>query len=450
MARNFRNKGNRGRRRNDGGAFKPNRDSDSPAGPGIENPVIFVSADGVLREDLVRLLRPYGYDLYSFSSIPEASRAMNSLHTLAIIVDMHPEERRHAMTIAGMKQEYNPPVPVVFLSDEDHFDARLEAVRFGADAYLKKPVSLNGIIRSLDGLLEDQHADPYRVLIADHDEARLDHHRRLFLGAGMEVDTITDPVVLLDAMAEFIPDLVLMELYFPTCLGMELAAMIRQEREFQSVPIIFHSEEQRLDRRLAAMSRGGDDFIYRPVPDDYLLASVRSRAERHRRLRKLMVTDGLTGLLDHTNARLWLEREAAQAERRGRPLSIALVDIDKFKTINDRYGHAAGDQVIKSLARLLKYRTRTSDEVARYGGEEFLVILRDSNSETTKGILDRICSDFSEIEHLYGEHKFRSTFSCGIATLTPPGYVPELLDAADQGLYQAKGQGGNRVMITSA
>jgi len=128
---------------------------------------------------------------------------------------------------------------------------------------------------------------------------------------------------------------------------------------------------------------------------------------------------------------------------------VAMIDIDRFKSINDNYGHPVGDQVIRSLAWLLRGRLRNSDLIGRYGGEEFIVALGGVDMGQAMTLLDRIREDFSQLPHAHGRGALRASFSCGIAAV--PSYVTAsaLIEAADEALLQAKRDGRNRIVGAS-
>ena len=214
------------------------------------------------------------------------------------------------------------------------------------------------------------------------------------------------------------------------------------------IPIVFLSAETDPIKQMAAMSRGGDDFLTKPIEPDHLIAAVTSRAQRSRVLRSLMVRDSLTGLLNHTATKEHLDIEMSRAQRNNTQLSFAMIDIDRFKSVNDTYGHAAGDRVIKSLARLLLQRLRKTDIVGRYGGEEFAAILVDTDGPTAMNVLNEIRAHFAQIRHQGEEKPFSVTFSCGLAASPPWIDADALADAADKALYEAKRSGRNQVVAS--
>jgi diguanylate cyclase (GGDEF)-like protein len=263
----------------------------------------------------------------------------------------------------------------------------------------------------------------------------------------MKVEVVSHPQNLLSTLMDFQPDLILMDLHMPECTGIELANVIRQQESYVSVPIVFLSSEQDVHQQLDALTLGADDFLTKPVEPYYLITAVRSRAHRARILRTLMVRDGLTGLLNHTYFFELLEVQVSRAARSIQPLSFAMLDLDHFKLVNDRYGHPVGDRVLKSLANLLQQRLRKSDTIGRYGGEEFAIIFPDTDAETAKNILEEILRAFRSVKQFAGEEEFIVTFSGGIATLVGNDNPSAITRRADQALYQAKNLGRNQIAI---
>ena len=412
--------------------------------------IFVVEDEHELAEELKVQLGYFGYDVSVFNTLEEFRHALQkSPGDVVVLMDItFPGDRLGgAQLMIDIQRGRDVPVPVVFLSAHDEFESRLEAARAGSIAYLCKPVNIGNLIDKLDTLTSNKPLEPYRVMIVDDSVALTAYHTVVLEQAGMVVKAVNNPFNVIDALLEFTPDLILIDLYMPECNGTDLAKVIRQLDAFVSIPIVFLSAESDLDKQLFAMGLGADDFLTKPIQPQHLISSVTSRIRRSLLLRSFMVRDSLTGLLNHTAIKDLLYGEVAGAVRQKKPLAFAMIDIDHFKKINDSHGHPAGDRVIKSLSRLLKQRLRSSDLVGRYGGEEFAVVLIDADRTTAMNVLDTIREDFSQLRHVADEKDFSVTFSCGIADVSQFPDAARLSDAADKALYKAKHAGRNRVML---
>lgn len=421
-----------------------------PAHDAVAPRRIFVVEDEhELAEELKVQLGYFGYDVSAFNALEDFRLALLQTSDVVVLMDItFPEDRLGgAKLMVEIQRERDVPIPVVFLSAHDEFESRLEAARAGSIAYLCKPVNIGNLIDKLDSLTSTKPLEPYRVMIVDDSVALTAYHTAVLEQAGMVVKAVNNPFNVIEALLEFTPDLILIDLYMPECNGTDLAKVIRQLDAFVSIPIVFLSAESNLDKQLYAMGLGGDDFLTKPIQPQHLVSSVTSRIRRSLMLRSFMVRDSLTGLLNHTAIKDLLDGEVAGAVRQKKSLSFAMIDIDLFKQINDSYGHPVGDRVIKSLSRLLKQRLRSSDLVGRYGGEEFAVVMVDADKATAMKVLDTIRKDFSQLRHLADEKEFSVTFSCGIADISQFPDAAKLSDAADKALYKAKHAGRNQVML---
>jgi diguanylate cyclase (GGDEF)-like protein len=254
----------------------------------------------------------------------------------------------------------------------------------------------------------------------------------------------------LQNLLDFHPDLILMDLYMPIVSGAELAIMIRQMFEFVSIPIVFLSGEDDFAKHIEMMSLGSDDFLTKPIKANHLVAIVKSRLERLKTLRTYLARDSLTGLLNHTTFRGILSQEVYRCERQHLRMALAMFDLDNFKNVNDTYGHAAGDSVLKGFSRLLKQRLRKSDIIGRYGGEEFVALLFDTGTEDAYKVVDDLRVHFAHMEFRPASDRVLSvTFSGGVASFPEFITAKQLSDAADAALYQAKASGRNRIAIAT-
>ena len=412
--------------------------------------VYLIEDDPAQARETVMQLSAYGWEVSTFVNASLAREALRDTLPAAIVVDQVLPEGDLAgaelIRQVGELAEYK--IPRILVSSRWDWPSRLAAAEAGADAYLVKPLDYIELAETLDKLAEKVDREPYRVLIVEDTAILAERYAQVLGAAGMSAMAITEPSRMLDALTEFKPELILMDLYMPDCSGIDAARVIRQDPEYLSVPIVFLSSEAARDRQLAAMEIGADDFLQKPIDDDQLVAAVKIRTERFRSLAEQIHQDSLTGLLNHISFKLQLETEMSRSIRSGSPLTFAMLDIDHFKRVNDNYGHPVGDRVIRSVATLLTKRLRKSDLIGRYGGEEFAVVMNDTALEEGIAVLEEIRKLFSHIVYSTGEEEFSCTISIGVATAAGQYSAGDLINAADSALYEAKRKGRNQVCST--
>jgi len=412
--------------------------------------LIYVLEDDIsLAEDTARQLQHFGYRAEVFHSADALHAAVARQVPDALLADVHLPEGEDAgpQAAADLRKGATQEIPVIFISGLDSWKDRLNAVRAGGQSYLSKPINFSLLLDELEAVIGYEHEAHYRILVVEDTVLLAEHYAAVLETAGMQTEILNDPAKILDVLAVYRPDLILMDIYMPGCTGVEAAQVIRQHPAYTNLPIVYLSTEKALEQQLEALRVGGDDFLQKPISDTHLVTAVRIRARRFRELTALMNRDSLTGLLNHINLKLSLEREVSQAQRRCSPLSFVMLDIDLFKSVNDTYGHPVGDRVIKSLAHLLSKRLRKGDIAARYGGEEFAVILPDTRVEDAYTLIDDLRKQFAAISYAHDSEEFSVTFSAGIASCPPNTEMEGLIAAADNALYKAKNAGRNQVSM---
>ncbi len=414
--------------------------------------VFLFEDDALLAAELARQMRHFGYDVRVYDDPAKLEQALGESRPAAILMDIVFEQGNlaGATAVRTLTPECIANVPVLFISRRSDLPARLEAVRAGAKGYFIKPLDVSTIVERLDILTMDGLREPLRVLIVDDTRTHAMLTAAMLGRAGMQTRLVTDPATLLEDLSDFQPELILLDMYMPDCSGDELAAVVRQHDEYVSIPIIYLSGETDRGRQLQALRFGGEEFLSKPIQASHLVAAVEIRAERYRVLRSFMERDSLTGLLNHTRIKSELDKELATARRRSAQMSFVMIDIDKFKFVNDTYGHPTGDRVIRALARILKQRLRRSDIIGRYGGEEFAVVLPDTDPDTARQVIDHVRATFAQVTHLAENIEFSVSFSAGIASFPELKSATELGEAADRALYAAKKAGSNRVLLSDA
>ena len=340
-----------------------------------------------------------------------------------------------------------PEQPIVLLASDVGFDLRLASARAGVQAILRRPLDPIELLRCLKEVDATAMRDPLSVVLVDDDRLTADLNAAILRAAGIEVEVVNDPRVAVETIERVLPDIVLMDLRMPGVDGVELAQAIRLSRELIAIPIVILSVERDEERQGAARRVGAGDFIQKPVDPRHFATQVRVRASRAKALRVMGERDGLTGLLDHSRFRERLTHEVSHCRRHGGDLSLAIIDVDRFKAVNDRYGHLVGDQVLRTFAQLLTATLRGSDVVGRCGGEEFGVLLRDTDARAACLVIDKLRERFGAMPFEIGTDALTVTVSAGVASNeNRHASATDLLMAADRALYTAKATGRNRVL----
>lgn len=411
-----------------------------PTEAGNQAELLILEPDQALAELISEGLALYGYRLSRLNSGKEWPESMNGVDLVMVRDTLLQNEDVHGLH----------GVPVICFSEAHDFATRYRLACLGVDACLDEPRDIPALADRIEQLLAEGLATlSGRVMIVDDDSELLEHYRLVLTSGGLEVRALGDPSRLLSELSEFRPDILLMDVQMGQYDGPTLARMLRFQAEWLSLPITFFSSEEDRDLQLDVLARGGDDFVTKPVSDEFLLRTARIRCYRARQLGKLVSLDSLTGLLKHALAKTELNREYARCARTGHDSVVAMLDLDHFKQVNDSYGHGTGDMVIKALSNLLRHRLRNTDIIGRYGGEEFVVVLPECSLEKAVEVLEALGQDFARLVFSGGSEEFSVTFSAGVAALNAYESGEQALEAADRALYQRKRAGRSGVTVAS-
>ncbi len=263
----------------------------TPGAGDAARPCIHVLEDDAEQAAMLRsLLESHGYAVQVFQETATFRDAwLAGQQADLVLADMVFAERLQAgaeVVVELLSTVENTP-PVVFLSVRDDVEARLAAFRAGAARYLTKPVQPSRLFEVVDELSLRRPAAPYRVMVVDDDSAQAELTARPLRDAGMCVDVLNQPLDTLDRLRSFGPDLLLINISMQRASGPEIAAILREEEQFAFLPILFISAESNAAKKLMALGMGGDDFLLKPIRASALLAAVRARAWRARRMRLL-------------------------------------------------------------------------------------------------------------------------------------------------------------------
>jgi len=338
-------------------------------------------------------------------------------------------------------------LPIAGISADGSVKNRVAAVHAGASLFLTKPLDAEDFITSIRRMLDRRESHGFRVLIVDDDPVSASSVARVLRRAGLVTATLSDTEKLFDTLAAVRPDLLLLDVVMPVS-GFDVCKVLRASPAWQELPIVFLTGATDRETLVACFSVGGDDYARKPILEEELLARVRLRLERAQMFRQRAHEDPLTGLLTRAAFADIVGQRLAECARRKRPLTLSLIDLDRFKHVNDTYGHLAGDRVLRGLGRLLRSRFRSEDVRGRWGGEEFVVGLYEEGVETSAAVLDRLRLEFRQLEFNADQGApFSATFSAGIASFPEDGeQLGQLMRRADARLYAAKRNGRDRIL----
>ncbi len=292
---------------------------------------------------------------------------------------------------------------------------------------------------------------PRVLVVEDNDLERLLIRHRLRPDC-VELIEAADGASGLALARSCLPDLILLDLDLPDLSGFEVIHQLKEDPATRSIPVIFVSAFGTTDVKVRALDLGAIDFVTKPFDPAELKArlrvSLRLRFQQDL-LEKRAHLDALTGLANRMALRERLDADWASCRRRSAPLSLLIVDVDHFKRINDRFGHASGDEALRRVADALRAVARAGDLVARYGGEEFVLLAPDCDLLGGLGLAERAREQVEALRLAFDATPLVLTASVGVATAasaSPDDPEPEaLFDRADRALYEAKSSGRNAV-----
>lgn len=416
----------------------------------LANKILIVEKDPNITAALTQALQQEGFQVHIETSLKATQNILETHLPDGAIIDIELSDGNGYQLVEYVRSlPHGDLPPLLVISGVQEFFDKVEAIRCGADGFFEKPLNYDALVSRLQLLLEKNKIEPAHILYVEDDSDQAAYVKAILESASYKVRICEDPNQLDIEMSAFQPNLIIMDLLLPKVSGHELARYLKQNEAYATLPIVFLSTQGQLQAQIETVKAGGDDHLVKPVSPPLLLSTVAARVERARFLKSLLERDGLTRLLTHT---AFLEKAKMALLQRVRypnkQVAFVMIDIDHFKSVNDRYGHPVGDRVIASLSALLRRRLRQTDIIGRYGGEEFALLVENLTTDEASRLVIRLLEEFSLTDQQAADGKlFRCTFSAGIAMLTPSMTVESWKTAADNALYQAKAAGRNRVMV---
>jgi two-component system cell cycle response regulator len=408
-----------------------------------------------------------------------------------ILLDiMMPEMNGYEVSHCLKTNPVTQDIPIILVTALDGADDKIKGFEAGADEFLNKPVNTIELLARINSLLRLKYYreqlrsrtlsekgfssnqttahpaewihPPVKILIVEDDEKDARMIQEYFVTEPYHLETVNTGEAALDRVQKEDFDLVLLDVLLPGVDGFEVCQRIKGLHQTQDLQVVLITCLPDLENKIKGVEQGADDYLIKPINGRELKARVKVLVKKKHYIDQLRnnfeqalnsaIYDGLTGLHNQTYFKKFLEMEIKRAERQRYPLGLMIIDIDDFKNINDRFGHLAGDLIIKDLAQLIKKNIREVDLSARYGGDEFVVILPYTDRNETVQIIERIqkaVAGYREREEILLQQEVL-TLSFGVAFFPHQGTtMEELIRNADQTLYRSKQEGKNRYTFYS-
>jgi diguanylate cyclase (GGDEF)-like protein len=396
---------------------------------------------------LAELVSEFNFNVEYFESIGELKKKQPKRQFDLVLLDILMPEVSTAQVFEFAAELTLLGTKVISHSGLFNFEMRLAAVRAGVVDFIVKPTSILGVIEKINRVLNLQKTRDYRIVFIDDHKLMGEFYQTLLEDAQCEVYFMDSVEQMFSCLDDIHPDLFLLDMNMPGVSGLDAAKMIRQQKQFDFTPIVFLTGDEQLETKLAALQGGAEDVISKSTPPALVIDLLLTRLKRSLGVREFVSKDSLTGLLNHGQIMEAAMNSFRLAHRQKSNASIAMLDLDHFKSVNDTYGHAAGDKVLSGLGQLLSRSLRTTDYIGRYGGEEFMIVLVGASPEESIEKLNAIKDAFSAIDFEFNDTVFRATFSIGLADLAENNSLPHAINQADQALYASKVGGRNKISI---
>ena len=423
--------------------------------------VLLVESSKLYQLFLSDLFMRLGYQPVSVGSREEALQALKKYDFRFICLNLSLDSKE-AMDFIPQARKLAPQATVILLTSDRATGIRLQAVKAGATEVIYKS-GASHIIRRLRLLLGGSHnnqvlSNNRRVLYVEDSRTQAALVRRILeQDMKLEVEHCNRAEKALEWLVEREYDLVITDVLLKGgASGLWLLRKLRHlDNDNAQLPVLTLTGHDDPDRRLELLRAGTTDYVTKPVLKEELIIRVNNLInnkllmdkvlEQQAQMQKLAMRDELTGCYNRLGLEELADKYISQAARQGRPISLAMVDLDHFKRINDEFGHDKGDKVLRSLGKLLRRKCRKSDVVARWGGEEFVLLLPDTNQVQGQAALQKIRK---LVASMRVEKGMAITASFGFTSIEAP-HRPQLdsmITCADKALYQAKTQGRNCVI----
>ena len=426
-----------------------------PADPSDTLAVYLLAKEAGSLGGIASTLRDIGCETMTFGNTADLVTAVSETSPQAIIADtsLLPTMAPLASELIRLATHHEIRIPLIFLSTTNALSLRVEAMRAGGTAYFVRPFDERAVAAQIRELARPKREPPFRVLIVDDDRYQAEFAATILRKAGMETSLVNEPLRVMEALHEFDPELILMDIYMPEVDGIELTSVIREDNEFVAVPIVFLSGEQNPEKQLNALSVGGDDFITKPINPRHLVTIVTNRIRRLRatqrgdRLHPAEQADRQGRLVKE---RPFLDRVAKALETEapaGETQALLCIELDQPEALREQVGISGIDALVAELGSLVLGELSGQDIAAKLGDIRLGAFVRRATADEIGALGERLCARVAGHAFALGTEDTAVTVSIGYSVADPSVEDPNgLITRAGAACASARDAGGNRVL----
>jgi diguanylate cyclase (GGDEF)-like protein len=403
--------------------------------------LLIADSDRPLAEALAHEAEKQGFKSMIAPNLTIAKAILHQHQPDIMLLDLEiSSNSQESLALLSEFQRRIPPIPVLVFANQASLSQRVEVARQGGRFFLQKPFSLTQAFEAVNQVLKRTEPAQTKIMVVDDDPKLVPVLKALLEPWGLKVTVLQNPEQFWDTLEACSPDLLILDVEMPYLGGIELCQVVRNDIRWGGMPILFltaHTEFSVVNQVFAV---GADDFVSKPIVGPELVSRIITRLERLRLMRRIAETDPLTGVANRQKSTQDLEELLSLANRHQQPLSFTILDLDHFKQVNDQYGHAAGDTVLRQVGYLLQQSFQSEDVIGRWGGEEFVVGMYGMTSEEAVQRLTTLVAMLGQQAFYDAEgQSFHVSLSAGIAQYPQDGTdLRSLYRSADVALQQAK------------
>jgi diguanylate cyclase (GGDEF)-like protein len=415
--------------------------------------LLMVDRDRILCQKITKEAAIWGFKVITTTSIESARHLLYQEHPSVVLLD--PSVTPSWQDSLGLLAELNqrqPLVPTIVFTIETDLANRLQVARNGAQAFLQKPISAVQVLETVTQVLQQAEHSETNILAVDDDPKILALLQTLLVPWGMRVQTLDNPLKFWEKLEALSPDLLILDVEMPGINGVEICQAVRNDPRWGDLPILFLTVHNEADIVNRVFSVGADDYVSKPIVGPELVTRIINRLDRIKLLRTLAQTDGLTKVPNRHKSTQDLEKLVQLCLLNNQPLCLAILDLDYFKQLNDRYGYATGDVILRQVGQMLQKSFSREDAIGRWGGQEFVIGMYGMTKNDSIQKLYNLLENLQKHQFIAPEHSnLQVTFSAGVAQYPEDGTdLQSLYRSADAALSQAKKAGGMCIFSAGA